>query len=78
MRMLMLWPANGKTYERQFINKRCNLKRFQPMAVIKAALIAMKPRVKLCANQLYPPRDGSEKYEGFPRGARETMVARYK
>jgi hypothetical protein len=25
-----------------------------------------------------PLRDGSEKYEGFPRGARETMVARYK
>jgi hypothetical protein len=30
------------------------------------------------ANHLYPLRDGSEKDEGFPRGARETMVARHK
>jgi hypothetical protein len=33
---------------------------------------------KRCTNRLHPPRDGSEKYERFPRGARETMVARYK
>jgi hypothetical protein len=30
------------------------------------------------ANHPNPLRDGSEKDEGFPRGARETMVARYK
>jgi hypothetical protein len=38
----------------------------------------MKLRVKPRANHLYPPRDGSEKYDGFPRGAREAMVERYK
>ncbi len=30
------------------------------------------------ANRINPLRDGSEKSEGFPRGARETMLARYK
>jgi hypothetical protein len=30
------------------------------------------------ATALDPLRDGSEKDEGFPRGARETMLARYK
>jgi hypothetical protein len=40
---------------------------FQPLAVIKPALSAMKSRVNRCANHLYPPRDGSEKADGFPR-----------
>jgi hypothetical protein len=31
-----------------------------------------------CSNPPDPLRDASEKSEGFPRGARETMVARYK
>jgi hypothetical protein len=46
------------------------------LALIKRSewLCALRRR----ASHLYPPRDGSEKDEGFPRGARETMVARYK
>jgi hypothetical protein len=45
---------------------------------MKSAQSAMKSRLKPRANHPYPPRDGSEKYDGFPRGARETMVERYK
>ncbi len=38
----------------------------------------MKVVAKRRANDPDPLRDGSEKSEGYPRGARETMVARYK
>ena len=51
---------------------------FRPLAGIKYAQSAIELRAKRRANHLYPLRDGSEKAEGFPRGARETMVARYK
>jgi hypothetical protein len=51
---------------------------FRPLAGIKYAQSAIELRAKRRANHLYPLRDGSEKDEGFPRGARETMVARYK
>jgi hypothetical protein len=46
--------------------------------LMKTAQIATKLRVKRRANHLNPLRDGSEKFEGFTRGARETMVVRYK
>jgi hypothetical protein len=39
---------------------------------------ATKLKAKQRAHNLHPLRDGSEKFEGFPSGARETIVARYK
>lgn len=45
---------------------------------MKYAHSAIELIAKRRANPLNRLRDGSEKAEGFPRGARETMVARYK
>jgi hypothetical protein len=49
-----------------------------PQQAIAEATVDTIAFIAELASDLNPLRDGSEKDEGFPRGARETKVARYK